>query len=51
MKNEFILKQFFSSADPSKRGKITSLIDTGTTIDPENITNDRNGNGIVPFDE
>jgi hypothetical protein len=51
MKNEFILKQFFSSEDPSKRGKITSLIDTGTTIDPENITNDRNGNGIVPFDE
>ena len=50
MKNEFILKQFFQPADPTMRGGITSLIDTATA-NPDEITNDRNGNGIIPFDE
>jgi len=48
MKNEFILKQFFQAKDPNARREITSLID-GTN--PDEITNDRNGNGIVPFDK
>jgi hypothetical protein len=50
MKNEFILKQFFQPADPTMRGGITSLIDTANA-NPDEITNDRNGNGIIPFDE
>ena len=49
MKNEFILKQFFQSKNPNMRREIKSLIDTSVNI--EEITDDRNGNGIVPFDE
>lgn len=48
MKNEFILKQFFQSKDPNTRREITSLLDSATT-NPQEITDDRNGNGIVPF--
>lgn len=50
MKNEFILKQFFQPKDTSMRGGITSLIDGGSSVNPDEITDDRNGNGIVPFE-
>jgi len=50
MKNEFILKQFFQSKDPNTRRKIEALIDSAVSVNPQEITDDRNGNGIVPFE-
>ena len=45
MKNEFILKQFFQSKDPTLRKPIKTIAD----IDPNEITEDLNGNVITPF--
>lgn len=45
MKNEYILKHFFQSDNPSLRKPITSISD----INPNEITEDVNGDGINPF--
>ena len=45
MKNEFILKQFFVSKDPTMRREITTIAD----VNPEEITSDLNGPIYTPF--